>query len=277
MAGSSCFGYVARPGHHFLHVDVSGYRHAESGMGLRSLRLLLFNFFLVCTIEWMVPVHDGPVKVMTKSPLMEHLLLTMGGYSFAIWNEGIMNKPVIMHYVDREQFTSVAWSIEQPNIIFFSGEKGSLQVWDITKRRSEPIQTQNISGKAINAIAPYRTSKTNGNIGHFITVADESGTLRIMTLPKHLWEPNTHALDGLQSFVDTEISKKQAKESLKSDHTARKIRGKKPIDEVLEEDTKITETDEEYLMFYFQREKQLLHGLYGADWMSFIKHPDLPR
>ena len=60
------------------------------------------------------------------------------------------NKPVIMHYVDNEQFTSVAWSIEQPNIIFFSGEKGSLEVWDITKRKSEPIQSQNISGRAIN-------------------------------------------------------------------------------------------------------------------------------
>ena len=76
---------------------------------------------LLCTIEWMTPVHDGPVNMMLKSPFMDHLLLTMGGYSFAIWNEGIMNKPVIMHYVDKEQFTAVAWSIEQPNILFFSG------------------------------------------------------------------------------------------------------------------------------------------------------------
>ena len=57
---------------------------------------------------------------------------------------------MIMHYVDREQFTDVAWSIEQPNILFFSGEKGTLEIWDITKRRSEPIQIQNISGRAIN-------------------------------------------------------------------------------------------------------------------------------
>ena len=55
-----------------------------------------------------------------------------------------------MHYVDGEQFTDAAWSIEQPNILFLAGERGNLEVWDITKRRSEPIQTQNISGKAIN-------------------------------------------------------------------------------------------------------------------------------
>ena len=47
-------------------------------------------FVSVCFIEWLTPVHDGPVTKMTKSPFLEHLLLTMGGYSFAIWNEGIM-------------------------------------------------------------------------------------------------------------------------------------------------------------------------------------------
>ena len=31
---------AARSGHHFLHLDVYGYRHAESKIGLRSLRSL---------------------------------------------------------------------------------------------------------------------------------------------------------------------------------------------------------------------------------------------
>ena len=52
--------------------------------------------------------------------------------------------------MEKEQFTSVAWSLEQPNIVFLSGESGTLEVWDLNKRRSEPIQTQNISGRAIN-------------------------------------------------------------------------------------------------------------------------------
>ena len=52
--------------------------------------ILKCQFFSVCFIEWLTPVHDGPVTKMTKSPFLEHLLLTMGGYSFAIWNEGIM-------------------------------------------------------------------------------------------------------------------------------------------------------------------------------------------
>ena len=60
------------------------------------------------------------------------------------------SKPVLQHFVNQEQFTSAAWSLTQPSIIYFSGEKGNLQVWDITKRRSEPIQVQNIAGSPIN-------------------------------------------------------------------------------------------------------------------------------
>ena len=81
---------------------------------------------------------------------MPHLLLTMGGYSFGVWNEGVMTKPVILHFVTDEQFTAGAWSLTQPATIFFSTDRGNIQIWDITKRRSEPFQVQNIAGKAIN-------------------------------------------------------------------------------------------------------------------------------
>ena len=47
-------------------------------------------------IEWRTTVHDGPVKLMAKCPFMPHLLLSVGGYSFAVWNEGVMVRICIM-------------------------------------------------------------------------------------------------------------------------------------------------------------------------------------
>ena len=82
-----------------------------------------------------------------------------------------------------------------------------------------------------------------------------------MTLPKHLWESHDHALDNLQTFIDAEIGKKQEKERLKSDRErTRKMRSKKTIDEELDEDTKVVEPEEEYLSYYFQRERQIMQG-----------------
>ena len=128
------------------------------------------------------------------------------------------------------------------------------------------------------AICPYKTKVTKGNEGHYISIGDNSGTLRLMTLPKHLWEPTDLALEDLQAFIDAEIAKKQEKERLKNDREkTRRLRFKKTIDEELEEDTKVVEPDEEYLIFYFQREKQVMSGLYGSDWRSYLKHPEWPR
>ena len=172
----------------------------------------------------------------------------------------------------------MAWSLEQPNIVFFSGENGTLEVWDITKRKSEPIQTQNIAGRAINAICPYRQEsdivKNQGNLGHYISVADNSGTLRVMTLPKHLWENPDQASDDLQCYVDSEISKKVEKERFKHDRErSKKSRMKHAIDEEIESDTKIPDSDEDYLLYYFRRERTVLTNMMGTDWRSFVKHP----
>ena len=52
--------------------------------------MAIFSLNLVCMIEWRTTVHDGPVKIMAKCPFMPHLLLSVGGYSFAVWNEGVM-------------------------------------------------------------------------------------------------------------------------------------------------------------------------------------------
>ena len=30
-------------------------------------------------------------------------------------------------------------------------------------------------------------------------------------------------------------------------------------------------------MFYFRRERNVLHTYFGSEWKEFIKHPDLPR
>ena len=44
-------------------------------------------------------MHDGPVKEMAKCPFMPHLLMSVGGYSFAIWNEGVM----VRVYLDKDK------------------------------------------------------------------------------------------------------------------------------------------------------------------------------
>ena len=41
-----------------------------------------------CKVEWETAIHDGPVRTMARSPHLPKLLLTVGGYSWAVWKEG---------------------------------------------------------------------------------------------------------------------------------------------------------------------------------------------
>ena len=98
MAGT-IFGNIFRADLSKNKVDVE-----TNNLSMLNIRIIIFysyvykwiaranNFFinLVCMIEWRTTVHDGPVKLMAKCPFMPHLLLSVGGYSFAVWNEGVM-------------------------------------------------------------------------------------------------------------------------------------------------------------------------------------------
>ena len=52
---------------------------------------------------------------------------------------------------------------------------------------------------------------------------------------------------------------------------------KKTIEEELDEDTRVSDTEEEYMVFYFRRERQVMQGLYGNDWKNFVRHKNMPR
>jgi hypothetical protein len=38
----------------------------------------------------MTAIHDGPVRFMLRSPFSLNVLLTVGGYSWAVWKESSM-------------------------------------------------------------------------------------------------------------------------------------------------------------------------------------------
>lgn len=62
----------------------------------------------------------------------------------------LQSSPLLFHYVDDNMFTSAAWSLSRPDVLFVTEESGLLQMWEVAGRKSEPFQTQNISGKTLN-------------------------------------------------------------------------------------------------------------------------------
>ena len=92
----------------------------------------------------------------------------------------------------------------------------------------------------------------------------------------------------MQEFIDKEIAKKEAKEKTKLDRAlenvehgiidhATDVTTKKTWEQEIKIDTKIHESAEELLRYYFNREKVIMEKLFGVDWKRHVKHPDWPR
>ena len=91
-------------------------------------------------------------------------------------------------------------------------------------------------------------------------------------------------VDNLQEFIDLEIKKKAEKERIKLERALEKaeaaeagLPSKKNWEQEIKEDTKVQETPDELLRYYFARERAIMEKIFGTDWKRHLKNPDWPR
>ncbi|KAJ8277808.1 hypothetical protein GJAV_G00080320 [Gymnothorax javanicus] len=124
-------------------------------------------------------VHDGPVNTVQRSPFFKDIILTVGGWTFAIWNEGVLQGPIIQVSCAVKRGTVGCWSLSRPGVFFIGKEDGNIEVWDLMEKTHEPIQTQNISTARITCIKPWIMFSKR----HLLAVSDHFGTVHILEIP----------------------------------------------------------------------------------------------
>ena len=86
----------------------------------------------------------------------------------------------------------VACTACRASVVFTSCEDGSIQCWNLLTGGNSPIQRQNTSGHTITCITGYTQladqPDTRDLAGHFLSIADTTGTIRLLSLPRHMHE-----------------------------------------------------------------------------------------
>jgi len=227
---------------------------------------------LVCEMEWHKVAHDGPVSTVTRSPFFSDLVLTVGGYLFAVWRETELTQPLIVKSSGDTGLTGGCWSLSRPSLVFTSCEDGTIQCWNLLAGGNSPIQKQNTSGYTITCITGYFTDTGVDIGGHYLSIADTTGTIRLLTLPRHMHEtPATEEEDTrdftlreterLKFITGRSVGSEEEKKSSKGDKKDKK--GEK--DKEKEEEEEIVEKKEEELTpeqklynYYLQVEDEML-------------------
>ncbi|XP_073400512.1 dynein axonemal intermediate chain 3 isoform X2 [Dendrobates tinctorius] len=147
-------------------------------------------------------IHDGLVHMVQRSPFLKNFALTVGGWNFAIWKEGVTNGPILQSCCTQKRYTAAHWSLSRPGVFFIGKEDGNVDIWDLLEKTHEPSQTQNISAAAITCIKPWIMSAKQ----HFLAVADDSGTLHVLQIPWTLHHPSANESTAVLHYLDREVS-----------------------------------------------------------------------
>ena len=106
--------------------------------------------------------HAGPITTISRSPFMSDVVLTVGGWSFAVWKEtentDIAKEPLLHISSNDKKYTAGAWSPTRPSIIFVGTNEGNVEVWDVLEKTHEQSVVQNISTGNFRFLTTYQKS-----------------------------------------------------------------------------------------------------------------------
>ncbi|XP_065906152.1 dynein axonemal intermediate chain 3-like isoform X2 [Dysidea avara] len=184
-------------------------------------------------------VHSGAITCLERSPFFKNIILSVGGWTFAIWKEAIKSDALLKSASSLVLLTGGTWSPTRPGVFFIIKANGNLEVWDLMDRSHVPYLSQNVSPLSLTTISVFPISNKQLMLG----VGDLGGTLHILEVPWSLRHPSSHEVTVMESFFDREVKRLE----FVGERQQLRNQQKKEIDAALvakeQESKKVKETD----------------------------------
>ncbi|KAJ3157426.1 WD repeat-containing protein 63 [Geranomyces michiganensis] len=156
-------------------------------------------------VEHAINYHFGSMSDLHRSPFFPDILLSVGGWSFHIWREGVTTGPLLSAAPASAYVICGRWSPTRPGVFYISKYDGSVEVWDLLDRSHSPSSVQNISGTAISYMSIRQYPGKSLAHNQFIAAGDDEGTLHILEVPRNLTKPSKNEKAFVRGFFDREV------------------------------------------------------------------------
>ncbi|XP_007068799.3 dynein axonemal intermediate chain 3 isoform X1 [Chelonia mydas] len=209
-------------------------------------------------------IHDGIVHTIQRSPFFKDIILSVGGWNFAIWKEGVTSGPILQSCCSSKRYTVGHWSLSRAGVFFIGREDGNIDIWDLLEKTHEPSQTQNISISMITCIKPWIVSSKQ----HFLAISDNFGTLHILEISWTLSHPSSNERASVLHYFEREVkhldyfeqrqefrAKERKELELETQRKKTRVAGGQKSREQMEEQMNINYVD------FLDEEKKILTGL----------------
>ncbi|XP_039984181.1 dynein intermediate chain 3, axonemal isoform X2 [Xiphias gladius] len=186
-------------------------------------------------------IHHWLVNTVQRSPFFKDIILTTGGWNFAIWKEGVMDGPIILSPSSEQVLTVGCWSLSRPAVFYIGKDDGSIEVWNLLERTSEPAQVHaHVTNAKITCITPWTASPKQ----HFLAVTDDLGMVRVFEIPKTLYIPSKSESVSVKKYF--ELEEERLKDYLKREELwAKQKKEAEELEKKMESDKSVNTLQED--------------------------------
>ncbi|XP_059197452.1 dynein axonemal intermediate chain 3 [Centropristis striata] len=199
-------------------------------------------------------IHHWLVNTVQRSPFFKDIILTTGSWNFAIWKDGVMDGPIILSPSSKQVYTVSCWSLTRPAVFFIGKEDGSIDVWNLLEKTSEPVQVHaHVTHAKITSIKPWTASSKQ----HFLAVTDDLGMVCVFEIPKTLYAPSRSESLSVKKYFELEEDRLKdflkreelwAKEKKEAEELKKKMEPDKPVKSLVKNEEEALKAYNDYLM-----------------------------
>ncbi len=191
--------------------------------------------------------HSGPVYACQRSPFMPKFFLTIGDWTWRLWNEELRN-PVITSTYHMSYMTDTCWSPARPGVFFTTKMDGTLDVWDIFYKQHEPTLSMQVHNDGLYSI------KIEPAQGQLITTGSVDGSIYLLELSTGLTEMQRNEKKAVADMFERESKReknlearaKELRNKAKQDAAAAKGGGEGEVEAAVPWENKVKEVEEEF-------------------------------
>jgi len=187
--------------------------------------------------------HSGPVYRVERSPFLPKFFLTIGDWTWRLWNEEL-RAPVMTSKYHMSYLTDACWSPSRAGLFLTTKMDGSLDVWDIFYKQNEPTLTMQVDDDGLYCVSIEQQ-------GSLVCTGSVDGSIYLLELSRGLTELQRNEKPMIGAMFDRESKREKnlearAKELRVKAKQAEQNAGSKEVVEQTPWETKVKEVEEEF-------------------------------
>jgi len=201
--GASSMAYSMLTPHKYLVGTEQGVVvSVNSKMRNKDRQMMVYDINNGNGAEGYTPAHYAPIASIERNAQVPKYFLTVADWTARLWCEDLETDLFATPF--RTSYLSAGcWSPTRPSVFFLTRMDGTVEIWDIFDRQSEPVYSHHISDAALSSVAVCRQ-------GNQMAVGDENGKISVLNMSEAVVQTRKSEKFALVNMLEREVKREKA-------------------------------------------------------------------